>query len=512
MKPCLIAVLASLALPLTASAENQPSSAIPWLTESLSAPVTAKPDDPSLPVSDTIDAITVEVLSDQPRDGIGLLPAEMTGFPEDLWRGTSALRARNLIDATRYGGVPANRDLFRRILLAQTTPPGDDNEATNTLVARVDRLMEIGALQEAEALIEKAQPDTTDLFRRWFDIGLLTGRAAEACELLATSPMLSPSRSVQVFCLAQTSDWEAAATTLTLGEQLGQISKGEADLLHFYLDEGLIEEIDPPPPQTPFTSLEFLIRESVGLPRPNFPVPIAFMHVDLADFIPVRFRMEAGERLVRNGVLPSAVLFASYREESPAASGGIWERAAAVQAMDAAATGEEITAALSYLDKEMLRIGLRYAAAQEYLTYLSALPAAEMPPESHDTVAIYLMLAGADDVAGDWITPQSHPAIKAAHGIATETLAERHPMTKPFRTTTPEVFLNEEFADLIARGRSGEALLKVTDRLAQEARDEADLIEDIAALRSLGQEETARSVAVQMLLLSLDPSNADKLD
>jgi len=323
----------------------------PWLTESLESTVPSTFPNAAQPVE--IETITVEVLGEKARDGAGLLPPEITGFPLDLWKDANQSEVSQRVAQIPYGGSPSVRSLFRRLMLAQSDAPKDALNEDQVLLARLDRLLDIGALNEAQALIEHVGADTIALFRRWFDIGLLTGHGADVCARLRQSPMLSPSRNVQVFCLATEKDWDAAATALTLGENLGEIKTADADLLAFFLDASLLEEMDPPDVGTPLTSLEFLIRESVGLPRPDTAnLPLAFLHAELGDYVPLRFRIEAAEALVQADVLSPSVLFASYREEAPAASGGVWERVAAIQKMDAAETGDDIAEALGKLDLE----------------------------------------------------------------------------------------------------------------------------------------------------------------
>ena len=81
------------------------------------------------------------------------------------------------------------------------------------------------------------------------------------------------------------------------------------------------------------------MREAVGLPRPPGPLPLAFLHMDLDEHVPMRIRAEAAERLVLSGAVAAPALFAAYRSGEPAASGGVWDRAQAVQALDAALAG-----------------------------------------------------------------------------------------------------------------------------------------------------------------------------
>ena len=154
-----------------AGAAGEPRSAIPWLSESIRTDVPAPPPRPAGPAPTRgSEEITVTPLGTVRRDSVGLLPPERSGLPRDLWGPTPTGQAESLIRDHPDTGVPAARALFRKILLAETDPPQPALADGALLVARVDRLLEIGALEEARALIELAGPETPELFRRWFDV------------------------------------------------------------------------------------------------------------------------------------------------------------------------------------------------------------------------------------------------------------------------------------------------------------------------------------------------------
>ncbi len=451
----------------------------------------------------------METLTQNDRDGLGVLTKDITGFPFDLWKGLPTSKVQRLMRETPYAGVPAIQSLYRQILLAETAAPEDLVTQDSLLLTRIDRLLEIGALSEAQALIELVGPDTNDLFRRWFDIGLLTNQSDQVCAKLDGSPSLSPARSVQVFCLALSREWDAAATSMALGEELGEISTQDADLLALFLDESLLETMAPPKIGAPLTSLEFVIREYVGLPRPTSGLPIAFMHAELAEFVPLRYRIEAAEMLVREGVLPASVLFSAYREEEPAASGGVWERLAATQDMDRAATAEDISEALLELDREFKKAGLRQAASEAFLLYLSQLPAEEFSQDVRDRVTLYLLLANAPELAANWISKAPSKPLKTALSVASGLLEGSSPIEDVLSTSTPEAFLSDHHAAMVSRGLIGEAIFTAIGLLSRDdVIDEDDLIQALALLRATAQDEVARQVAVQTLLLPLDNPHA----
>ena len=161
----------------------EPRSAIPWLSQSIEIGKHAAAAEPAAPggaARPGRDEITVTPLGEISRDAVGLLPPETTGFAKALWGPDPAPQVRAAIEAQGGRGVPEARALFHRLLLAEADPPQDAAGGSSVLVARIDRLLEMGALEEAGALIDLAGPDTPELFRRWFDVGLLLDRGGAA--------------------------------------------------------------------------------------------------------------------------------------------------------------------------------------------------------------------------------------------------------------------------------------------------------------------------------------------
>ena len=491
---------------LSGAAHGAPKSAIPWLTESLETPPETLETQEETPSNPNATTIVETALDDPVRDGLGILPPDLTGFPRDLWAGTSLPSATYLLDRVELAGPPSVRALFLRLLLAETDPPFGATDASGFLLYRIDRLMALGALEQAEALIERAQPDTEPLFRRWFDIALLTGRADLACAALEKSPMMAPTGKVRIFCLTRTGDWDAAQIALNAAADLGTLTEDEATLFFMYVDPALAEALEAPPPSAPMQSLEFVMRGAIGLPVPRHRLPPAFLHTDLASYIPIRYRILSAERLGASGVIDGTVLFAAYREEEPAASGSPWDRAAAVQAFDAALLAEDLGPHLEALDTELHPRGLRALAALDVAPRLTTYASAEVPPAWHDLVATYLILGGRADAARDWISEETRPDIKRAAAIAAgdQGPSDGNALTAVFATETPATLASQEFRALHDRGRIGEALLEAIARLATDERMETDdAAKALAGLRVLGLETVARDIAVERLLLPL---------
>ncbi len=486
---------------------SAPRSAIPWLSESIvltAAPPPARGTAPRAPGDP--EAITVTPLGEVSRDAVGLLSPSTTDLSRDLWGPTPSAEVRDLILSDGGAGVPEAIALFKRVMLAEADPPEGSDTGSTVLVARVDRLLAMGALDEANAMIDVAGPDSAELFRRWFDIGLLLDQAKPPCQALRENPTLSPTLPARVFCLARGGDWNAAEITLTLGKGVGSITPEQERLLARFLDPDLFEGEEDPPIPDPLTPLDFLLREAVGLPRPSGTLPLAFLRGDLGEHVPMRTRVEAAERLWLSGALDYSELFAAYRSGAPAASGGVWDRAKATQDLDAALEkGAGVAPALAAAEAALSARGLRVALAREYADALAALAPT---PETKGMLVELLLLAGNTGAARAAAGPEPDPRTAALLSIAGDGALPANvaddrlrAAVEGLRARAPVDEREQQLAAKVAEGRQGEAILAALDLVTQGAAvDPPALRAALFALRAAGQAPAARAIALQTLL------------
>jgi hypothetical protein len=504
------ALVLSLAAAAPALDAAEPRSAIPWLSESIeiegTPPPPGRPRPGAAPAPDA-DAITVTPLGRVTRNGIGLLPPSRTGFAPALWGPDPAAEVRDLVLGYPDQGLPEAHALFHRLLLAESDPPPGSGPESGVLVARIDRLLGIGSLQEAAALIDMAGADTPDLFRRWFDTGLLLDRAAEPCAALRQNPSLSPTLPARVFCLARGGDWNAAEITLMLGQEVGAIPEEQQALLARFLDPDIFEGEPEPPAPEPLTALDFLMREAIGLTRPPGRLPLAFLGADLNDHVPMRTRVEAAERLALSGAVGPSVLFAAYRSGTPAASGGLWDRAQAVQALDTALAGDgDPGAALLAADAALTPRGLRVALAEDYAGRLVALDPGPLAPEARQTLVELLLLGREPEAAARAAGPEPDAAVAGLLAIAGVGSAQGDGALMAaaldgLTTATPADERERALAEFVAGGRQGRAIIEALGLVqAGAATDPPALRAALLTLRLAGQTEAARALALQTLL------------
>ncbi len=242
---------------------QQPLSAIDWLSEHSAPPITHRDLDWSRHDDGTDDTPglqtpVVEVLpleGSVEADAVGLVPARVSGLPADLWAGSRSDKLIQLLRERRVARLPAMQRLLYTLLLAEADPPAQTGNANQFLQARIEKLMDLGALEPAMALLDRAGPERPGLFDLWFDATLLTGQEDETCQTLRGRPDLTQSQAARIFCLARGGQWANAALVLDTSAALGLLSQEEETLLAWFLEPELFHGVEtPPPPPHPLRS------------------------------------------------------------------------------------------------------------------------------------------------------------------------------------------------------------------------------------------------------------------
>lgn len=486
-----------------AAGTEAPLSAIPWLSETLDAPPEAT-ESPSHPVQPPAE-ISVTPIDGPNVQATGLLSPAVSGLSVDLWVGSDTASLTALIRAMPDLGLPALQTLFDKLMLLEATPPPGAGESL--LLARVDALILRGQTDPAQALLERAGPDTPELFRRWFDLSLLNGTEDRACATLAAKPDLSPNYETRIFCLARAGRWPTAALTLETATAFKKITPESRDLLARFLDPDLFEgDGDLPRPEV-VTPLQFRLLEAVGEPVPITGLPLAFAQTELRHIIGWKAQIEATERLARAGAVSVNSLLGTYTSRKPAASGGVWDRVALIQQLDIAITAgnaQGVAAILPLTWSAMHDADLDAVFAELMAERLSRLP---LPPET-DLMAYELALisngpeAFQEPPTGVDLSPNLTFAAALTHdGLKRLTPAD--PFLAMVRSAFAATTLPPEYARMVEQNRTGEAMLTALTRLA--AGREADPDDTAAALQFLngiGQQKVAIQAALQLIFLT----------
>ncbi|TRD21864.1 hypothetical protein [Palleronia caenipelagi] len=404
------------------------------------------------------DRIIVTALPTLDPDRVGLAQPAALGLPDALWSRSSAAMLSALLETVPQPTEAATMALLRDALSVGDTPPDDSDQARDLFLARVDTLVRLGDLSTASALLKTAGLESPELFMRWANIALMTGRENAACQRIGTLPPSTSIYPARVFCHARQGDWPAAVITLETGVILGEITPAQRELMLRFLDEEH-DGLTLPPPRVP-TPFEFVIYEALGEPLRTAALPIAFAHADLREIEAMSARIAAAERLARHGAIPPERLMKLYLTDLPASGETAPPTAEAVQQLEKALdTGdlETIETALQNAATVMGETGLLPFLAESYGAAVAALGLETSEARQLDALATGIDLP---------------------------------PLPAP----------SPRDAALIADGRPGEALLRaVTDlTVSEDADTEARAL---STLMALGLENRARRIYAERTLL-----------
>jgi hypothetical protein len=493
---------------------DDPLSAIDWLSSSVTTPAgaavgtpvkPARPDEAPVSSGGALpESVAVSVLDGMTPDGIGMLSPDTTGLPRDLWGMGLEEEIRAALSQDRADLLPALQALTMTLMLAEAAPPADSTGKGLLLLARIDRLLALGALDQAGSLLDAAPNEDPEFFRRAFDVALLTGHEERGCEIMRATPNLAPTFPARIFCLARSGDWNAAALTLRTAQALGYVSEEEDSLLSRFLDPDLYEGDALPPIPARMTPLAWRMFEAIGEPQSTASLPLAFAHAELRDTAGWKGQIEASERLARAGVIAPNVLLGFYTERLPAASGGVWDRVDAFQrfetalrAGDPGAVAQSLPAAWARMAEAELEVPFAMLFADD----LSRLP---LTGEA-ERIAFEMGLLSPSYVAIAATHRAESPREVFLVGVATGSLAGAVPQDSMGRAIAP-AFLRSgasaEFAALMEQRRLGEAILLAIEKIMHGVQGELSGVTDgLAFLRHVGLEDSARRTALQLLLL-----------
>jgi len=473
-----------------------------WLSDTISRPHANIATDASVP------AIAILPLDAIQLDAVGLLPASITGLPADLW-GTSEIATLGaLMRAQPTQGLPAMQSFTQTLALAELASPQDaPPEGSDLFLARLDMLLARGALDPAQALMERAGPTEPAVFRRWFDVSLLSNRADRACGVMNANPNIAPTFSARIFCLARGGDWSAAALLLGTGEALGQITQSEGDLIARFLDPELFETEPPLPPDPNLTPLEFQMRMAIAQRPDATGLPLAFVYADLSVLAGWRAQLDAAERLTRSGAIAPQQWLAIYTAQSPSASGAVWDRVAALQAFDAALlAGDPVETSRRLVPawEAMGEVGLQVAFADIYADRLLHTP---LVGEAGILARRVGLLSPIYEEVAQTAIPQDAAerfAFAIARGLPPP---DEVPGTGHIHRAIAAAFASplppHRYSLYLENGQLGEALLRAAQVLGQggAGADTNDLTDALVLFRSVGLEDVARRTALQLHLL-----------
>ncbi len=250
-------------------------------------------------------------------NGIGLISIERTMFPDNLWSNSSEkVLAERLYQMPELSLATTNK-IFKRLLTVDAQPPlnsiGIKNMGYSFLISRIDKLIQIGALDEAEEILNYIKNPSINFMKRKIEVALINGRLTKTCDLAERYPNFKGMLQFKIICLVQKNDWQAAALAFTVGASLKLLNEKEENLFLNFLDPDIqtdsshrvsIEDLSP-------TSFYLLYGQNAIIVPNKFPHKYAYAF-SRSDVSP-ELRIRSMEKLASKYIINSSTLFNLYR-------------------------------------------------------------------------------------------------------------------------------------------------------------------------------------------------------
>lgn len=207
--------------------------------------IEAAEDEEELPVTLPADAsITVTPATNISLDTLGVYDQRSGGVDFNVWDGSDHTRVKTLlVNLPQTIPSPSVRKLVARLLLSSTRPPESLNIQQNVFVPRIEALMHIDEVAQAQRLLEMVPQDSRSeqTTKLEFTAHLLKGDVDWVCEHVGkalqdytTDPAYW--QKLSIFCNARAKDEAKVQLALdVLSEQQVKLTEGFADLVQVML-------------------------------------------------------------------------------------------------------------------------------------------------------------------------------------------------------------------------------------------------------------------------------------
>lgn len=492
-----------------------PLSVIDWLERQTTAPGRVAPApstvpkpvvvEPPVTSSGSAPKVTVTALGTGAPRKIGLVPATVTGLPSDLWWGGSVQDIVKQINNLPEMHLPAAQALMYTVLLAEAQAPQGQAAAGDMLaLARVQKMLDLGALDPAMSLIEQVGVTMSSAhFDLWMQVSLLLGVEDRACAALKTASHLTQDYGTRILCAARDGRWENAALTYGSAKALGLLPPEKLDLLDRFLNPDLFEGAAPLPPPRTMDPLSFRLFESIGEAKPTGTLPRAYAVADLRDLAGWKAQLEAAERLTRAGALPDNRLLGLYTDRQPAASGRVWDRVAALQRFETAlgtGSADAVAKTLPAVWNAMKQAELETAFAGLFAERLAGFDLPELAARIAFEVGL---LSPRYEVTAAQAKPLPQTALLRAVAFGEVTTSRpQEAMAAAVHAAFTDAAPRADLTRKAQEKQLGASILTLLSLLEDGLNGDAKALQDaLATLRALGLEDTARRAALQVLLL-----------
>lgn len=479
----------------------QPLSAIDWL----SRPPAEQMSETS--TSDSSDMVSGVALPSIVRSGeltqfninsAGLITAASAGLPNALWPADQIdLAVDHLTQLPALKSKEANLLLAALLMAESETSTGLDT--IPLFMARIEKLVDLGAVEAAATLIALTEgQDDPRLTRLALDIDLIRGPAQTACEQAIERQSLSThdaDRLSEIYCHVMLQNWHEAEVLLSASEALNLLSDLDLELIWQFIDPEYADTAAPPALEIAnLTPIRFQLIESLGATPFLIDAPTPYQWSYLNGRTGWKLQIGAAEKLVRAGVVSGNALLDYYTARKPSASGGVWERAAAVQRLDTATPEHRAEAFAEAFEVFAQTNDLILLAEIAY-----ALDLGQYPDIASDPQWVQLMILAHPQTVATISALGSKELDFALSLLQRDTNAERALSTSDPLAAALWAALSQEVEPLTPTGpRITEALKHIS---SGENGDMSALSLGLTELRAMGLDDRAWRIAAQIFIM-----------
>ncbi len=530
-----------LGFPVSVSASNtEPMTAIDWLADKINDPPEffTLSNEKSGDYQDKNPEISLNHLPGVSKNSIGLFGGERLGLSINIWSGENETQIADAVQQIPRSELFYLNRLLKRVLLVEADPPITDTKSDFSgqafLRARILKLITMGALDEAEELIESANPiSDTKLLDLWSNIAFLTKRVDEFCNMILERPSEKEFLTHKIICLARSGDWNAAALALATYSSIGDIDENLERLLINYLDHEAELEIKSEEICLEGLPVVVYLCDFSGIRPPDNELPLGFLYTNLSRSKSLRTRISASEEFVKSGALNPTILFSNYKIKRPSTSGGVWARVKLVQELDQEFSMEEseqleLLRNLSLAVQEFMQVHLLAQFAKVYGKKIQNIELNRGSWKYEEMIAALVLLSGEDlfNVRTDVIKNSN---VKTAFYLASEkigweeneeksnklflqhfdnieeyelTLLDRVVLEASIGRFPNDRILSEQMKSSLALHRNGALLFKALSLISSgQQSNMLDLQTGLAFLVRMGLLEDFRIIATEILIM-----------
>ena len=270
--------------------------------------------DPSNKLSEKIEETLLGKIN---FNGIGLIAIERTEFPDDLWSNSSEKALSEKLNAMSRLSLASTNKIFKRLLLVDAKPPlnsiGTENMGYSFLLSRIDQLINMGALDEADEILNYIKEPSIEFMKRKIEVASLNGRLSKTCDIANKYPNFKGMLQFKIICLVRENDWQAAALAFTVGSSLNQFSQNEEQLLLNYLDPDIEMNYNDRIVISELSPTDFFLMHGKKDIIPQDVIPNKYAYAFSRSDISPLVRIKSVEQLASSYVVNANTLFDLYR-------------------------------------------------------------------------------------------------------------------------------------------------------------------------------------------------------